>query len=194
MASGIESRLDRLEERLDRLSDRIEEINLSEAIVKGRYILEIYDRLHALGVIDIYQVSEEIMKVKSVLRSIQYHPWEWLQRDPNAYKSFISRLEKRIAEEVRQAALFTLYEEQPNIVVKIVKDAVKEYLDIWEVNDQIAYQLVKKVINERILSEILKILSSIVMSKEYMEKMYNTAIYKRTGDLRGMMRRVKEEG
>lgn len=185
----IERRLDRLEDRLERTEIRLEQINLSEIIAKGREILNIYDRLTTQGIIDVYNFADDILEIKKRLNKIEYHPWEWLERDPRAKQAFLAVLNRRIAEEVRQAGLFTLYEEQPSIVVKIVKDSVKEYLNIWEVNDQIAQQLVNNALKTYI-NDITKNVLSVVMSREYINRLKQNLIDR---DKIGKAKKVLEE-
>jgi len=174
----LDKRIDRLEDRLERTEIRLEQINLSEIIVKGREILDIYSRLHQYGVIDIFNVENDILNIKQRLNRIEYHPWEWLERDPRARQAFLTVLNKRIAEEVRQASLFTMYQEQPNIVVRIVRDVVKDYLKIWEINDQVALELVDNVIREKYFNEIIKNVLSVILSEQNINHMKDMIVNK----------------
>ena len=188
----LEKIVDRLQNRVDRIEEKLSEIQLSDVIVKGREILNIYQKLHYFGVLDVYKIHDELLNVRKILTSLQYHPWEWLERDPRAREAFLTKVRRYIAEEVKQAALFTIYEENPQVVVKIVKDAVKEYLDIWEVNDQIAQQIVDRVIKSKYMSELAKQLLHLVVTPEFRVNFLQSVVD--FNELRLVRRLMEEEG
>jgi phosphopentomutase len=188
----LEKIVDRLQNRVDKIEEKLAQIQINDVIIKGREILKIYERLHLSGVLDIYKISDELFQIKQIVRQIQYHPWEWLERDPVAQKAFMTKLEKRIAEEVKQASLFTIYQENPQVVVKIVKDVVKEYLDIWEVNDQIARQIVDNVIKNGYMMELAKQLTQLVMTPEFRLTFLQSVVD--MDELRRVKRLMEEEG
>ena len=172
----LSKNVDVLQDRVTRIEEQLSKIQIYDVIIKGREILNIYSKLKTIGVLDIYKIHEDVERMKETLTRIEFHPWEWLERDPVARKAFISRLEKRIADEVRQSTLFTIYQENPQIVVKIVKDAVREYLNIWEVNPQIAKQLVSNVLKDGYLMEIVRHLTTIILSPEYRRQLFQNVI------------------
>jgi len=181
----IDKRIDRLEDRIERLEIRLDQINLSEVIVKGREIENIYEKLNKIGIVDVFTVYNELLNIKQTLNKIIYHPWQWLERDPIARQSFFAMLNKKIVDEVRHAALFTIYEEQPKIVVKIIKDAVKEYLDVWEINDQVAKNIVSNVINDGYLSELSKNVLTLILP--YVKEIVRRDIGKKLKDIKAKL-------
>jgi len=163
----LERVVDRIQNKVDRIEQKLTELEINEVIVKGREILKIYKQLQQVGVVDVYKIRDEVLQLKQTLTYIQYHPWEWLQRDPVASKAFLSKVHKIIADEIRQAALFTLYQENPQVVVRVVKDTVKEYLDVWEVNNQVAREIVSNVLKNSYFKEIAHHITTTVMSTEF---------------------------
>jgi len=175
----LENRIDRVELKVDKIEQKLAELEINELIVKGREIERIYSSLRTIGVLDIYKIHDELLNLKQTITKIEYHPWEWLQRDPVAMKAFLSKIHKMIADEIRQASLFTLYQENPQVVVRIVKDAVKEYLDIWEVNNQIAKQLVDQVLKDGYIKELVNHITTLILSPQFKEEFLRMLVVKK---------------
>ena len=163
----LERRIDRILDRLDKVEEKLSQIQLNEIVVMGKEIQRVYKGLQAIGVLDIYKIHDELLQLKQTLTRIEYHPWEWLQRDPAAQRAFLSRIRKMISDEIKQAAFFTIYQENPQVVVKIVKDAVREFLEIWEVNDQIARQIVDNVLKDGYFKELVNHITTLILSPEF---------------------------
>jgi len=71
----------------------------------------------------------------------------------------LNEIDKRVAREVEQGLMFVLYNERPDKVVEMVKRVVEDYLKKWEIDNQIARQIVANVVNEpQFIENLLKIL------------------------------------
>ena len=152
--ADITTKIDSLEDRIDRLNHRLEELNLTEVMVKGQKILELYDFLKTYGVVDTLFFLEEINDLKKRLTKIELDPLNWLMRDKRFQDSLRNHINKTILREIKNIGLLHLYQDDPKTLIRTVKDAVKEYLEIWEVNDQVAQQLVEKVIMDKMLGNV----------------------------------------
>jgi len=118
-------------------------------------ILHARDFLRETRFLDLIELDEEIRKLKEMVHFMRYRPWEWFKRDENFQRALMNEINKRIAREVEQGLMFVLYNERPDKVVQMVKRVVEDYLKKWEVDDQIAEQIV----------------SNVVMKPEFIEKL-----------------------
>ncbi len=110
------------------------------------------------GVFDVLKVSEELKRLKEMIYFMRFKPWEWFNRDEAFKRSLLNEIDKHIAREVEQAMMLTLYEERPKKVVELVKRVVEDYLKKWELDDQIAMQLVMSTITTpEVISRVVQI-------------------------------------
>jgi len=121
-------------------------------------ILRARDALRESRFLDLINVSDEIRKLKEEIHFMRYKPWEWFTRDKQFQSALLNEIDKRVAREVEQGLMFVLYNERPDKVVEMVKRVVEDYLKKWEIDDQIARQIVANVINEpQFIENLLKI-------------------------------------
>jgi len=122
-------------------------------------ILRARDALRESRFLDLINISDEIRKLKEEIHFMRYKPWEWFTRDQQFQRALLNEIDKRVAREVEQGLMFVLYNERPDKVVEMVKRVVEDYLKKWEVDDQIARQIVANVVNEpQFIENLLKIL------------------------------------
>ena len=148
-------KLDVIEDKVRQLELRLEQLKLSEVIVKGEKILELYELLKTYGIIDILFVLEQINDLKRRMSKIEEQPLEWLKNNEAFKREITIMVNKKIFEEVRNIGLLHLYKDDPTQLIKTVKETVKDYLKIWELNDKIAQQLVEKVIVNKMYETLL---------------------------------------
>jgi len=136
--------------------DSSSEPRLSEAVEE---IIRLADVIRESKLLDLLKLSEEVKKLKEQVHFMRYKPWEWFKRDETFYRALMNEIDKRVAKEVEQGLMFTLYEERPGKVVEMVKRVVEDYLKKWEVDDQIAEQIVKNVIvKPEVLDHVLRVI------------------------------------
>ena len=122
-------------------------------------IVRARDFLREAKLLDLVELSDEIRKLKEEINFMRYKPWEWFRRDKDFQRALMTEIEKRIAREVEQGLMLVLYEEKPKKVVEMVKKVVEDYLKKWELDDQIAEQIVYNVISRpEFVDRILKII------------------------------------
>jgi len=122
-------------------------------------ILRARDALRESRFLDLINISDEIRKLKEEIHFMRYKPWEWFTRDQQFQRALLNEIDKRVAREVEQGLMFVLYNERPDKVVEMVKRVVEDYLKKWEIDDQIARQIVANVVNEpQFIENLLKIL------------------------------------
>ena len=115
-------------------------------------------------------LNNEVLKIKEELHHMKYKPHEWFKRDPVFFRTFMNEINKKIAEEVRQGLMFHVYRENPKKVVELVKSVVEDYLKKWELDDQIAEQIVANVISKpefmnKILSIVIRNVNGFIQKK-----------------------------
>jgi len=122
-------------------------------------ILRARDALRESRFLDLINISDEIRKLKEEIHFMRYKPWEWFTRDQQFQRALLNEIDKRVAREVEQGLMFVLYNERPDKVVEMVKRVVEDYLKKWEIDNQIARQIVANVVNEpQFIENLLKIL------------------------------------
>jgi len=109
--------------------------------------------------LELIKISEELTKLKEHVHFMRFKPHEWLKRDRQFYNAFMTEIKKHIAKEIEQGLMFVLYNEKPQKVVELVKKVVEDYLKKWEVDDQIAEQIVFNVLSK---PEFMKRILSVV--------------------------------
>jgi len=115
-------------------------------------------------------LNNEVLKIKEEIHYMRYKPHEWFKRDPVFFRSFMNEINKKIAEEVRQGLMFHVYQENPKKVVELVKSVVEDYLKKWELDDQIAEQIVANVISKpefmnKILNVVMPYVNGFIQKK-----------------------------
>jgi len=118
----------------------------------------------------IEELNKEIKDIKEEIKYIMYKPHEWFSRNRTFYDSFMNKINQKIAEEVRQGLMLHIIHENPKKVAELVKNVVEDYLEKWEIDDQIAEQIVLNVISKpeffnKLLRIILPHVSGIVSKK-----------------------------
>jgi hypothetical protein len=113
---------------------------------------------------EILKMSEEIAKLRELIHFMRFKPHEWITQDRQFRSAFISKIREEIADQVNQLFLLDIYRDRPQKVAEIVKKVVEDYLKIWEVNDQIAQQIVVNSISKpEIKEELVKMMLPMVM-------------------------------
>jgi len=137
---------------------------VNEDIAEARdAVAEIFrarDFLREARFLDLIDISDEVRKLKEEVHFMRYKPWEWFKRDEKFWRALMNEIDKRVAREVEQGLMFILYRERPDKVIEMVKRVVEDYLKKWEVDDQIAEQIV----------------SNVVMKPEFVEKILRVVV------------------
>lgn len=118
------------------------------------------NRLFAGAEYELIRLSDELRKLKEEVHFMRYKPWEWFKRDEKFQRALMNEIAKRVAKEVEQGLMFILYKERPDKVVEMVKRVVEDYLDKWEVDNQVAEQIVENVIRQpEFIEKLVRIIS-----------------------------------
>lgn len=155
------------------LEKRVAQLERELNRMKGSWAraTELLSIIEQRGFAEPYKLVEKIYDLDREVKELKTNFWDVMENDPQASRAFITRLRTEIAHEVEEAALFTVYEENPQVVINVIKEAVEDKLSQWEFNEQVTYRLVDKVFNEQgYFDRVMDRMYGIVNTKEFAEQ------------------------
>jgi len=97
---------------------------------------------------------------------MRYKPHEWLKRDKQFYNALMTEVKKIVRDEVGAGLAFALYEERPDKIVEVIKQCVEDFMEKWEVDTQVAEQIVENVLKQpKFIEKIVLLVTPLVTKK-----------------------------
>jgi len=149
------------------VEEKLEKIE--EAYGAAIRLLEIEKDLKEGKVLDWHELSELIMKVSHAVNYMRYKPHEWLKRDKQFYNVLMIEVKKIVRDEVGAGLAFALYEERPDKIVEVIKQCVEDFMEKWEVDTQVAEQIVENVLKQPKFIERIVVLITPLVTKRVVD-------------------------